>query len=177
MNANDTIRLLILNNSRAEAERLISMLHNAGRPSRAQHVESEDALVKLLEEQTWDLLIAHDQTTNVTPQTAIKHIRRLSKDVPVILQNDDEFLAVIEGMKLGAADVVRLDDDQHLLLVMQREMNNREERQAKRLADRRFREAERRSQQLLDSSRDAIAYVQDGLYLYPNQTLAELIGY
>jgi diguanylate cyclase (GGDEF)-like protein/PAS domain S-box-containing protein len=177
MNANDTIRLLILNNSRAEAERLISMLHNAGRPSRAQHVESEDALVKLLEEQTWDLLIAHDQTTNVTPQTAIKHIRRLNKDVPVILQNDDEFLAVIEGMKLGAADVVRLDDDQHLLLVMQREMNNREERQAKRLADRRFREAERRSQQLLDSSRDAIAYVQDGLYLYANQSFAELFGY
>ena len=177
MNANDTIRLLILNNSRAEAERLISMLHNAGRPSRAQHVESEDALVKLLEEQTWDLLIAHDQTTNVTPQTAIKHIRRLSKDVPVILQNDDEFLAVIDGMKLGAADVVRLDDDQHLLLVMQREMNNREERQAKRLADRRFREAERRSQQLLDSSRDAIAYVQDGLYLYANQSFAELFGY
>ena len=177
MNANDTIRLLILNNSRAEAERLISMLHNAGRPSRAQHVESEDALVKLLEEQTWDLVIAHDQTTNVTPQTAIKHIRRLSKDVPVILQNDDEFLAVIEGMKLGAADVVRLDDDQHLLLVMQREMNNREERQAKRLADRRFREAERRSQQLLDSSRDAIAYVQDGLYLYANQSFAELFGY
>lgn len=177
MNANDTIRLLILNNSRPEAERLISMLHNAGRPSRAQHVESEEALVKLLEEQTWDLLIAHDQTTNVTPQTAIKHIRRLNKDVPVILQNDDEFLAVVEGMKLGAADVVRLDDDQHLLLVMQREMNNREERQAKRLADRRFREAERRSQQLLDSSRDAIAYVQDGLYLYANQSFAELFGY
>lgn len=177
MNANDTIRLLILNNSRAEAERLISMLHNAGRPSRAQHVENEETLVKLLEEQAWDLLIAHDQTTNVTPQTAIKHIRRLNKDVPVILQNDDEILAVVEGMKLGAVDVVRLDDDQHLLMVMQREMNNREARQAKRLADRRFREAERRSQQLLDSSRDAIAYVQDGLYLYANQSFAELFGY
>lgn len=177
MNPNDTIRLLILNNSRAEAERLISMLHNAGRPNRAQHVENEESLVKLLEEQTWDLLIAHDQTTNVKPQTAIKHIRRLNRDVPLILLNDDEILAVIEGMKLGAADVVRLDDDQHLLLVMQRELNNREERQARRLADRRFREAERRSQQLLDSSRDAIAYVQDGLYLYANQSFAELFGY
>src|SRR5690606_34589125 len=151
MNANDTIRLLILNNSRAEAERLISILHNAGRPSRAQHVQNEETLVKLLEEQTRDLLLAHHETTNVTPQTAIKHIRRLNIDVPVILQNDDEILAVVEGMKLGAVDVVRLDDDQHLLMVMQREMNNREARQAKRLADRRFREAERRSQQLLDS--------------------------
>lgn len=178
MNSNNTIRLLILDNSRTEAERLISMLHNAGVPNRAQHVDSEEVLTKLLQEQTWDLLIAHDQTTNVTPQNAIKQINRLNKDVPTVLLNDDESpSAVVEGMKMGAVDVVRLDDDQHLLLVIQRELANREARQAKRIADRRFREAERRSQQLLDSSRDAIAYVQDGLYLYANESFAELFGY
>ncbi len=154
------------------------MLHNAGRPSRAQHVDSEEALVKLLQEQTWDLLIGNDNTTNPTPQIALKHIRRLNKDVPVILLHEDEELfARVEGMKMGAVDVVNLDDDQHLLLVIQREMNNRHDRQARRSADRRFREAERRSQQLLDSSRDAIAYVQDGLYLYANDSFAELFGY
>lgn len=175
-----TIRLLILNDSRAEAERLISMLHNAGRPSRAQHVDSEEALVKLLQEQTWDLLIGSDASTHPTPQIAIKHIRRLSKDVPVILlheEDEEEPFAVVEGMKMGAVDVVNLDDDQHLLLVIQRETANHYERQTKRAADRRFREAERRSQQLLDSSRDAIAYVQDGLYLYANESFVELFGY
>lgn len=180
MTSIDTIRLLILNNSRTEAERLISMLHNAGRPSRAQHVDSEESLVKLLQEQTWDLLIGNDNTQNPTPQIALKHIRRLNKDVPVILlheHEDEEPFAIVEGMKIGAADVVDLDDDQHLLLVIHREMLNRMDRQAKRTADRRFREAERRSQQLLDSSRDAIAYVQDGLYLYANESFAELFGY
>jgi len=178
MTSIDTIRLIILNNSRTEAERLISMLHNAGRPSRAQHVDSEEALVKLLQEQTWDLLIGNDNTTNPTPQIALKHIRRLNKDVPVILLHEDEEpFAQVEGMKMGAADVVNLDDDQHLLLVIQREMTNRLDRQARRSADRRFREAERRSQQLLDSSRDAIAYVQDGLYLYANESFAELFGF
>ncbi len=178
MNPNDIIRLLILNDSRAEAERLISMLHNAGRPSRAQHVESEENLAKLLQEQTWDMLIGHDKTTNVTPANAIKQIRRLNKDIPVILLTDDETtLSVVEGMKAGAADVVRLDEDQHLLQVIQRELFNREQRQQKRSADRRFREAERRSQQLLDSSRDAIAYMQDGLYLYANESFADLFGY
>jgi multidomain signaling protein FimX len=178
MTSNETIRLLILNNSRSEAERLISMLHNAGRPSRAQHVDSEEALVKLLQEQTWDLLIGNDNTANPSPQIAIKHIRRLNKDVPVVLLHEDEEpFAVVEGMKMGAVDVVNLDDDQHLLLVIQREINNRQDRHAKRAADRRFREAERRSQQLLDSSRDAIAYVQDGLYLYANESFAELFGY
>ena len=178
MSANDTIRLLLLNNSRSEAERLISMLHSSGKPNRAQHVENEDSLIKLLQEQSWELLIGNNNTTNLSPANAIKQIRRLNKDVPVILLNDEENpSAVVEGLKLGAVDVVNLDDDQHLLLVIERELRNREQRQSKRLADRRFREAEKRSQQLLDSSRDAIAYVQEGLYLYANESFAELFEY
>ncbi|HSC66802.1 MAG TPA: EAL domain-containing protein, partial [Cellvibrio sp.] len=181
MTTTDTIRLLILNNQRSEAERLISMLHASGHPCRAQHVESEEALVKLLQEQSWDLLIGHNNTASPTPQAAIKQIRRLNKDVPVILQYEDDEdespFAVVEGLRIGAADVVNLDDDQHLLLVIDRELANREQRQARRNTDRRFREAERRSQQLLDSSRDAIAFIQDGLYLYANESFAELFGY
>ncbi|WP_347330640.1 EAL domain-containing response regulator [Marinimicrobium locisalis] len=178
MDPNETIRLLILNDSRSEAERLISMLHNAGRPSRAQHVDSAERLDKLLQEQAWDLLIGHDQTTNVTPQNAIRQIHRLNRDVSVILLTDDDTgAAIVEGMKMGAVDVVKLDDDQHLLLVIERELANKEQRHQRRVADRRFREAERRSQALLDSSRDAIAYVQDGLYLYANESFAELFGY
>ncbi|HCS65996.1 MAG TPA: GGDEF domain-containing response regulator [Cellvibrio sp.] len=181
MTTTDTIRLLILNNQRSEAERLISMLHASGHPCRAQHVESEEALVKLLQEQSWDLLIGNNDTTAPTPQVAIKQIRRLNKDVPVILlyetDEDGSPFARVEGMRLGAADVVDVDDDQHLLLVIDRELANREQRQARRNTDRRFREAERRSQQLLDSSRDAIAFIQDGLYLYSNESFAELFGY
>ncbi len=181
MTSNDTIRLLILNNQRSEAERLISMLHASGHPCRAQHVDSEEALVKLLQEQSWDLLIGNMNSTAPTPAVAIKQIRRLNKDVPVILQyeadEDESPFAVVEGLRLGAVDVIDLDDDQHLLLVIDRELQNREQRQARRNTDRRFREAERRSQQLLDSSRDAIAFIQDGLYLYANDSFAELFGY
>lgn len=178
MNPNDTIRLLILNDSRQEAERLISMLNNAGKPTRAQHVENEEVLTKLLQEQAWDLLIGHSATENVSPSNALKHIKRLNKDVPVILLTDDEgSQPIVEGLKMGAVDVVRLDEDQHLLLVIQRELDNHEQRQLRRRADRKQKEAERRGQQLLDSSRDSIAYVQDGMYLYANESFAELFGY
>lgn len=178
MNANDTIRLLILNDSRDEAERLISMLRNSGRPSRAQHVESEEVLAKLLQEQTWDLLIGLDNTVNLSPAVSLKQIKRLGKDIPVILLTDEEGTQpVVEGLKIGASDVVRLDEDQHLLLVIARELANRQQRQQRRISDRRFKEAERRSQNLLDSSRDAIAYVQDGMCLYANESFAERFGY
>ncbi len=178
MNQYNTIRLLILNDSRSEAERLISMLHNSGRPVRAQHVESEDVLNKLLQEKSWDLMIALDTTQNLLPSTAIKAIHRLNKDVPMILLTDEEgSKPVVAGMKLGAQDVVRLDEDQHLLLVIQKEMKNHDERSKRRLIERRHKEIERRNQQLLDSSRDGIAFIQDGMFLYANDSFAELMEY
>ena len=182
MIANETIRLLILHDSRTEAERLISMLNNSGRSTRAQHVESEEALVKLLQEQSWDLLIAHQKATCLEPLTAIRQIQRLNKDVATIIQaeEDDDMIgsqAVVEGLKLGACDVVLTDDDQHLLLVITRELANSHQRVLRRRAERKLHEAERRSQLLLNSSRDAIAFVQDGMYLYANQSFVECFGY
>lgn len=176
--SSNTTRLLILNDSRAEAERLISMLHNAGRPVRAQHIESTDALNKLLQEKVWDIMIGADNTKNVPPVEAIKLIRRLNKDVPVVLQTDREgSQPIVEGMKIGAVDVITLDEDQHLLFVIQRELANRHEREKRRFSERRFNEISRRNQQLLDSSRDAIAFVQDGMFLYANDSFAELLDY
>ncbi len=178
MTTNPTIRLLILNDSRSEAERLISMLNNAGRQTRAQHAESEEALVKLIQEQTWDILIAAESSRTVPPANAIRQIRRLNKDLPVILLTDEDGTQpVVEGIKLGAVDVVRLDEDQHLLQVIAREHLNREQRNQMRLAERRYKEMERRNQQLLDSSRDAFAFIQDGMFVYTNESFAELLDF
>src|SRR5690606_4038308 len=108
----------------------------------------------------------------------IKQVRRLAQDVPLILLTDEEGTPpVVVGIKLGAVDVVRLDEDQHLLQVLPRELINGENRAQQSLAARRYKEIERRNQQLLDSSRDAIAFVQDGMFLYTNQSFAELLGF
>ncbi|MFT5083338.1 MAG: diguanylate cyclase (GGDEF)-like protein/PAS domain S-box-containing protein [Lentisphaeria bacterium] len=154
------------------------MLHNAGSPVRAQHVDSPEALEKLLQEKSWDLMIGADNTKNIAPSDAIKQIRRLNKDVPLVLQTDRPgTVAVVEGLKFGAVDVVTLDEDQHLLYVIQRELANRDEREKRRVSERRFYEIARRNQQLLDSSRDAIAFVQDGMFLYANESFSELLGH
>lgn len=154
------------------------MLNNAGRPNRAQHVESEEALIKLLQDQTWDLAIGLDTTDNLPPATAARQFRRLSKDIPLILLAEEEgSQAIVNGIKLGAVDVVLLDEDQHLLQVINRELHNRENRAQQRIAERRYKDIERRNQLLLDSSRNAIAFLQDGMFLYANQSFAELLGY
>ena len=173
-----TFRLLIINDSQEEAKRLTSMFQNAGKPCRAQHINTEEAFSKIIEEQAWDLVIAHSDTQSITPATAIRTIRKYNHDLPVILLADDDGdRSVVEGMKLGACDVVKLDDDQHLLLVVTRELTNRQYRKNTRTAERKAREMERRNRQLLDSSKDGIAFVQDGMYVYANDSFAEMCGY
>jgi len=173
-----TIRLLILNDSASEAERLISMLQNAGRAVRATHAESEDALAKLLQEKVWDLMIALETSESVPPVSAIKVIRQQNKDIPIIILSEREgSQPCVEGLKIGAADVVKMDEDQHLLLAMERELTNRNDREFRRVTERRFNDMVQRNQQLLDSSRDAIAFIQDGMFLYANESFAELLDY
>lgn len=177
----DTIRLLIINDDASEVDRLLSMLRNAGRNLRPQHVPSIEGLEKLLSDQAWDLLLAAENATSCDPKQALRVIKKLDKDVPAIFLSEvepDAFsMSAIDGLKNGARDVVLLDDDQHLLLVIARELTNREERSAQRQASRKLKEVEKRCQQLLDSSRDAIAYVEDGMFLYLNASFAERFGY
>ncbi|MBB5211354.1 EAL domain-containing protein [Microbulbifer hydrolyticus] len=178
MSSDNTIRLLLINDTPAEAQRLVSMLHNAGRPNRAQHVASEAALTKLLQEHTWDLLIAAEQGKQLEATTAIRTINKLQKDVPTILLTEREgSQPVVEGLKTGARDVVTVDEDQHLLLVIQRELTALEERRQARMHDRRYHATLNRAKELLDSSKDAIAYVSDGLIVYANESFAERFGY
>jgi diguanylate cyclase (GGDEF)-like protein/PAS domain S-box-containing protein len=181
MSQSETIRLLIINDDASEVERLLSMLRNSGRNSRPQHVPSIEVLEKLLSDQAWDLLLAVDTAKTCDPKTALRTIKKLDKDIPVIFLTEadpDEFnIALIDGLKAGARDVVILDDDQHLLMTMTRELDNLDERRENRASHRKLKDSERRCQQLLDSSRDAIAYVEDGMFLYANQSFSERFGY
>jgi len=173
-----SFRLIIINDSQEEAQRLSSMFHNAGKPCRAKFVDSEEAFDIIIKEQAWDLVIIDSNCQNLTPATTIRSIKRNGTDLPLVMLTDDETdRSVVDGMKLGAQDVVQLDDDQHLLLVVSRELANREHRKKTRITERKLKEIERYNVQLLDSSKDGIAFIQDGLFVFANDSFAELLGY
>jgi len=172
-----TIRLLILEDSQNEAERLVSLFRNAGQATRVHRLTSSDDLAEALK-QTWDLLINAPQSENLDPSEAISAIRRQAKDIPIIqLTAGNDAEAITEALMLGAQDALPQGEDEWLLLVANRELANLEERRARRSAEVALREAEKRCQLLLDSSVDAIAYVHDGMHIYANRAYLELFGY
>lgn len=172
-----TIRLLILEDSQNEAERLVSLFRNAGNATRVHRLVSRDDLLEALEH-NWDLLVCAPTSECLDPHEALSCVRHHGKDIPVILLlADNDTDSVTEALMLGAQDALPQGEDERLVLVARRELVNLEERRARRAADVALREVEKRCQLLLDSSVDAIAYVHDGMHIYANRAYLELFGF
>ncbi len=177
-NNKEAVRLLILETSQNDAEDLVNLLRNAGRATQAQMIETAKQLPDLLNTKTWDLCLAHTQCNDPNAFEVQSQIKSLEQDIPLILltsTSDPQLLT--EALESGMKDAVSTEEKDRLKLVVLRELDNLQHRRARRKAEIRLREAEKRCQLLLDSSRDAIAYVHDGMHIYANNTYIELFGY
>ncbi len=173
-----TVHLLIMDPSQNDAESLVSLLRNAGRATRAHRVTSEEDLDDAIKTGQWDLFLARDSADGFVPDDALATVRRLDKDIPFILlaetEDKDRSLAM---MKAGAQDIVPVNESERLVLVIRRELANLDERRRRRVLESHLREAEQRCQLLLESSKDAIAYVNDGMHIYANHAYMDFLGY
>lgn len=171
------IRLLLLEASQNEAERLVSLFRNAGRATRAHRLADPADLDELLS-QSWDLAILAPPSPELDSLAALRLLRRRAPQLAVIQRvAPEEPMAVLEALRLGARDGIASDNDEHLLLASLRELGNLAERHERRRLEQALAEAEQRCQLLLANAVDAVAYVHDGLHIHVNSAYVELLGY
>lgn len=176
---NTTVHLLILDPSQNDAESMVSLLRNSGKATRAHRITSEEDLEETLKSGQWDLLLARDDVEQeFDPDGALAMIRRMDKDIPfVLLTSEFSHERAIAIMKAGGQDTVPFDNTDQLVLVVNRELSALEDRRRRRTLESHLRESEQRCQLLLESSKDAIAYINDGMHIYANQSYMEFLGY
>ncbi len=173
-----TIHLLLLDPSSNDAEHTLNLLRNNGFAVRATQIVNEDELKAALEKQSWDLLIAKPMPGEFNVEKAYRIIEHYNRDTPVLLLSDEYSGELVVAMlRLGVKDVVPLNEEERIRLVVARELGNVEERRRRKQSESALRETEKRCDLLLASSRDAIAYIHDGMHIYANQTYVELFGY
>jgi len=174
----DTLHLLLLTHSQNDAEGLVSLLRNSGRATRAHMISSLDDFSAQIQEKNWDLVLAEPDAQDVSPNELLKQIKRLDKDLPVIMLAEDVDPMILESyLKQGACDVVPADESNLLSMVISRELANLNNRRALRTTQVKLRDAEKRCQALLESSKDAVTYIHDGMHIYANQAYLDLFGY
>ncbi|WP_148863491.1 EAL domain-containing response regulator [Marinobacter fonticola] len=176
---NTTVHLLILDPSQNDAEVLVSLLRNSGRATRAHRVTSEEDLEEALRTSHWDLMLARDLDDQaVSPDAALALIKRLDKDIPfILLTTEFNRERSVQVMKAGAQATVPGDYNDLIILTVNRELDSLAARHQRRVLESHLRESEQRCQLLLESSKDAIAYINDGMHIYANQSYMDFFGY
>ena len=178
MDNGNVIRPLILEESANEAEALASALRNAGYAVRYKHIEDAEDLQEALEGQSWDLFLSAQQVGDFSATQALSIIKKSGSDIPTIVFGHERTDATtIELMKAGAADFISEAAQEHLLLAIKREIDNLRERREHRRCKGLYNESEKRNRVLLDSSRDPIAYIHEGMHIYANQSYQDIFGY
>lgn len=178
MDNGNVIRPLILDLSENDAEALASSLRNAGYAVRHKYIPDDETLREALDAKSWDMLIATTGLEAFSVKQAIDIVKRSGKDIPCIAHGTDRSDdSVVDLMRSGAADFVSDSAPEHLLLVIQREFANLCERREHRICQNLYHESEKRNRVLLDSSRDPIAYVHEGMHIYANQSYQDIFGY
>ncbi len=178
MEKENVIHLLVLTESSHDAEVLGSTLRNNGYAVRLTHIEDEEDLHAALRDNNWELLITSHQIGDFTGFQAVAAINNLGKDLPCIIYGDPlDRPTIIEYLQTGAADCVCESEQDHLLMVVSRELNNLLDRRSYRECRSALIESEKRNKTLLDSSRDAIAYIHEGMHIYANLSYQELYAY
>lgn len=171
------VRLLVLSDAPNEAERLANLFRNHGRAARPHQLTDIAGLQQALQ-QDWDLIVVAPHVENIPDGKALALVRGKKLDTPLIqLLDGQDWSALGKAIEAGATTAIPLGDDQCLLQVANRELNNLDDRRQLKRMEKSLKEAENRCQLLLDSSVTAIGYVHDGMHIYANYAYLRLFGY
>ena len=179
MPTNDAVlRLLLVDDKIEDAEQLTSLLRNGGLAVRPQRPDSVEELRNLLAVQSPDLVIAELEATTIPFDCVLREVAASGKDLPVLAAIDalDEE-RLLKALKLGARDIVLRHQPAQAQAIVRAEADSVRTRRAVRGLEALLRETERRCDALINSSRDPIAYIHEGMHIRANEAYLEMFGY
>lgn len=172
------LRLLIVDDSVEAAEAIVSGLRNSGIAVRPSRPENEAELATLVSQQQPDLVLAAREARNVPLAKVMQQVDSTGKDLPVLVLLDAvDDARLLEVLSMGARSVILRGHTDHVQNVVRAEWADLEARRSLRRLEAQVRETERRCDSLIDSSREPIAYIHEGMHIRANTAYLEIFGF
>ncbi len=166
------INLIVVDDSFDSEEKIVSKLRAAGYTARSTRVEDDEDLLDALKRHNPDLVIYFEGMELISlkeTKTCLNKDKKTESCRLISVSKNEQYDAV-SAMRAGAVDATCFSNIDHLLLIIMREhqslINSKQIASYKKA----FNESEQRCTSLLDSSRDAIAYIHEGMHVYSNQS-------
>lgn len=172
------LRLMLVDDSVEEAEGIVSGLRNAGIAVRPLRPTTGDELTTMVVGQPVDLVMAAYASRSLPFADVQQRVSTSGKDLPLIAVVEDIDTDTFSELLGGHVRALALrHKPPQLLATVRREWADLEARRAQRQLEAQVRETERRCDALIESSRDPIAYVHEGMHIRANAAYLEMFGY
>lgn len=134
---------------------LIKELQQAGYDLEWKRVETSQALIDALENQSWDIVLSDYAMPDFSGLVALKVFKKFELDIPFIFVSGvmGERTAV-KAMKMGAADYVMKASLRRLVPAIERELKDAAIRRKEKIAQKALEESDKRWRELFDNIRD-----------------------
>ena len=172
------LRLLIVDESPDDVEITADVLRQHGYMLKSQRVQDLVGLQGILNKGAWDVIICEHSLAHFNPIFAIDAVKRADLDTPLIVVTKKISDAdLVKVMRAGARDVILKSQPVRLVVAIERELQTTQERATFKLAGKTLKEFEGKNRALVETSREAICYSQDGVHLDANRAYLTLFGY
>lgn len=170
------VEMLVVGCKLAIADGYANALRNQGQAAHLKVAESLQSLKQQMELEPSRLIVINTDNEQTPAVEVIEMVRSFSNRASIILVSRDPATQLPLTIEYELQDTIDIENADHLALAVRREHRMqslyRENKRRKRQLD----EAVERSNLLVQSSRDAIAYIHEGMYLSTNQAYLDLFG-
>jgi PAS domain S-box-containing protein len=133
---NRTLRVLHVEDSEQDAELLTRHLSHAGYDLISERVETAEAMKAALETQQWNVILCDYSLPQFNALKALALVKEMKVDLPfIIISGTIGEPVAVEAMRAGAHDYLMKDNLVRLGPIIERELNEAENRRARREAE------------------------------------------
>jgi len=175
-NDSTPVELLIVGLTQNEAQACATALRNSGQAVHIESANSPGELAQLLETEPGDLVIVNHDSAKIPPAEAISMVRAANNAAAIVLLAREPAQLIGFAEEHEVRDLVLSDDTAHLAFAIKREHQTLLMRQEMARLNHKLRESERRFDGLMGKSRDAVAYVHEGMHIYANSVYCDMFG-
>jgi len=173
----EILHLLIIEESKNDAESLANALRNNGHQIQFNHGTTLDDIEIALKNQHPDIVLCGSGTAIPPASEVTTLLGRHELTVPVIVIAEEASESeMVAARKSGISSLISYDQPDHLPLVFSREVDLLRLQQQLNALNGALRGSESRCHALIENSSDAVAYIHEGMHVYANQPYMDLFA-
>ncbi len=177
MKQKNIIQLLVVNHSENDAVETSNSLRNSGLSLRPQIISNAKLFDKEINKKTYDIILFTANIAGLNVAIALDKLKTAQSDAAFILIGEQTAEETLELMKQGVSRVLPEEPEELMSLIIKKEYAALKGLRCENILSKQLEDSETRCQQLIDSSRDAIAYIHEGMHILSNDSYFKMFGY